>query len=268
MSDLRDTIREFSDEQLRTAFFREKDQYTDAAIEIIRMELFKRGLSGEPDKDKKDESAPVVRLNSEDFVRFDCSFSRTDLTLAAAILRDNAVPFFVDNPTSSDSIPTEADAGQNYAILVHKASLDRAHALLDEHFVRSDTSYLLKYTEARDRLRAFNFNDIHLTEKVANEEVEVDLSAGEKSIVTALGNRLLREAEQIEEKQERVLFYYDSIEPLIERLQEPDRTALCRNDLLTILEILQVYADDPALPASMDEAMRQLLAFFLHAGAS
>jgi hypothetical protein len=265
MDELRDTIREFSDEQLRTAFFREKDQYTDAAIEIIRTEMFRRGLSEEPDKAVKDERAAAVRLDSEDFVRFDCSFSRMDLTLAAAILRDNGVPFFVDNPTSSDSIPTEVEAGQNFAVLVHKLSLDKAHALLDEHFFKSDRSYLLKYTEARDRLRAFNFNDIHLTEKVANEELDVDLDAGEKSIVVALGERLLREAEEIEGKQERILFYYDSIEPLINRLQEPERTMLSRNDLLTIIEILQVYADDPALPASMDEAIHQLLAFFLQA---
>jgi hypothetical protein len=263
MSDLRDTIREFSDEQLRTAFFREKDQYTDEAVEIIRMELFKRGLSDESDKVTKDEIAAVVRLNSEDFVRFDSSFSRMDLTLAAAILRDNGVPFFVDNPTSSDSIPTEGEAGQSFAVLVHKTSLDKAHALLDEHFVKSDRSYLLKYTEARDRLKAFNFNDIHLTEKIANEELAVDLNPAEKSIITALGSRLLQEAEQIEEKQERVLFYFDSIEPLIELLQEPGRTALSRNDLLTIIEILQVYADDQALPSSMDEAIHQLLAFFL-----
>jgi hypothetical protein len=266
MNEIRDTIREFSDEQLRTAFFREKDQYTDAAIEIIRSEMFKRGLSEEPDEEAiQEERAAAVRLNSEDFVRFDCSFSRMDLTLAAAILRDNGVPFFVDNPTSSDSIPTETEAGQSYSLLIHKNSLDKAHALLDEHFVKSDRSYLLKYTEARDRLRAFNFNDIHLTEKVANEVLDVDLDAGEKSIIVALGKRLLQEAEQIEKKQERVLFYYDSIEPLIARLQEAGRTALSRNDLLTIIEILQVYADDPALPPAMDEATHQLLAFFMQA---
>ncbi|MBN2188588.1 MAG: hypothetical protein JW699_03960 [Chitinispirillaceae bacterium] len=263
MDELRDTIREFSDEQLRTAFFREKEQYTDAAIEVIRTEMFRRGLSEEPDKAIKEERAAAVRLNSEDFVRFDCSFSRMDLTLAAAILRDNGIPFFVDNPTSSDSIPTEVEAGQNFSILVHNASLDKAHALLDEHFVKSDRSYLLKYTEARERLKAFNFNDIHLTEKVANEELDVGLDAGEKNIIIGLGERLLREAEQIEQKQERVLFYYDSIEPLIGRLQEPERIMLSRNDLLTILEILQVYADDAALPSSMDGAIHQLLAFFL-----
>jgi hypothetical protein len=60
-----------------------------------------------------------------------------------------------------------------------------------------------------------------------------------------------------------VLFYYDSIEPLIERLQESGRTTLSRSDLLTTLEILQVYVDDPALPSSMEEAISQLLSFFL-----
>ena len=88
-------------------------------------------------------------------------------------------------------------------------------------------------------------------------------AADEKEIITAFGNRLLREAEAVEKAQERILFYYDAIEPLTGLLQEPDRSSLSRNDLLAILEILQIYADDPALPPSMDEAISQLLSFFL-----
>jgi hypothetical protein len=265
MSDLRITISEFSDEQLRVAFFREKDQYTPEALDIMREEMSKRGLTFDRNDAKKEESGIPIRLESKDFIRFDFSFSRTDLMLATAILRDNTVPFFIDNPTSADSIPTELESEKRYTLFIHNTFLDKTHQLLDEHFIKSDKSYLLKYTEVRDRLRAFNFNDIHLTEKAADEELDVALSSDEKNIITAFGNRLLKEAEQVETKQERVLFYYDSIEPLIERLQEPDRAALSRNDLLTILEILQVYADDPALPRSMDDAIGQLLAFFLQA---
>jgi hypothetical protein len=262
MSDLRNTIMEFTDEQLRTAFFSDKDQYTDEALTIMQEELSRRGLAAAPDDENKNDVAPV-QLNSEDFARFDYSFSRTDLLLATAVLRDNAIPFFVDNPTSSDIIPFENEAEKRYVIRIHKTFVDKSHELLDEHFVRTDNKYILKYTGARDRLRAFNFHDIHLTDNASSEELDVALSADEKKIIIALGNRLLREAEQVEKKQERILFYYDSIEPLIKRLQESDLTALSRNDLLTILEILQIYADDPALPPSMDETIVQLLAFFL-----
>ena len=265
MSELLDTIREFSDEQLRTAFFREKDQYTDEALEIMRVELMKRGLKQESDVIKTEEAVSTIRLESDDFVRFDYSFSHTDLALATAVLRDNSIAFFIDNPTSSDIIPFENESEKRYSIRIHKTFIDKSHELLDEHFVKADNKYLLKYTGARDRLRAFNFNDIHLTEKDAAEELDVAFSADEINMIIALGNRLLNEAEQVEKKQERVLFYYDCIEPLIERLNEPGRTSLSRNDLLTVLEILQVYADDPGLPQSADEAISQLLAFFLQA---
>jgi hypothetical protein len=255
---------EFTDEQLRTAFFHEKDQYTDEAMAIMREELSKRGLAAAPDDEKRADTATApLHLDSEDFVRFDYSFSRTDLLLATAVLRDNAVPFFVDNPTSTDIIPFENESEKRYTIRIHKTFIDKTHELLDEHFVKADNKYLLKYTGARDRLRVFNFNDIHLTENASAEELDTALTADEKNIIIALGNRLLREAELVEKKQERILFYYDSIEPLIGQLQEPDLTALSRNDLLTILEILQVYVDDPALPPSMDETIVQLLAFFL-----
>jgi hypothetical protein len=264
MSELQNTIREFSDEQLRTASS-EKDEYTDEALEIIRVELIKRGLKQEPDNNKKEETVSTIRLKSEDFIQFDYSFSRTDLALATAVLRDNSVAFFVDNPTSSDIIPFENDSEKRFTIRIHKTFLDKSHELLDEHFIKTDNKYLLKYTGARDRLKAFNFNDIHLSEKEADEELDVSFSPDEIKMIIALSNRLLAEAEQVEKKQERVLFYYDCIEPLTGRLREPGRNSLSRNDLLTILEIFQVYADDPDLPPSADEAIFQLLAFFLQA---
>lgn len=263
MDELRNTIGGFSDEELRKAYFSEKNEYTDEALKIMSVEVMKRGLTEEPGDINNNEAVPAIQLKSDDFVKFDYSFSRTDLLLATAVLRDNSVPFFVDNPTSSDIIPVENEYEKRYTIRIHKSSIDKSHELLDEHFVKADNKYLLKYTGVRDRLRAFNFNDIHLTEKVANEELDVAFSEGENNIIVSLGNRLLREAEQIEKRQERVLFYFDSIEPLTGRLQKPGRSSLSRNDLLAILEILQVYADDPDLPPSMDEAISHLLAFFL-----
>lgn len=267
MSDLRTAIGEFTDQQLRNACFREKDEYTAEAMAFIRDELSKRGLdkaelSETPSGSSSTEKTPIS-LTSEDFVPFDHSFSHTDLLLASAVLRDNTIPFFVDNPTSSDTIPIENEMEKCYTVHIHKTYIEKAHELLGEHFISANSKYLLKYTGARERLRAFNFHDLHLSEKEAAEELDVSFTADEKRIITTLGTRLLREAETVEKAQERILFYYDSIEPLTERLPEPDRSSLSRNDLLAILEILQIYADDPALPPSMDEAIVQLLSFFL-----
>jgi hypothetical protein len=150
-----------------------------------------------------------------------------------------------------------------FIISIPKAYIDKAHAQLDEHFIKADNRYLLKFSGARDRLKAFNFHDVHLTEAESYEELEVALSAEEKRCVIDFGRRLLGEAENVEKTQERVLFYYDSIEPLIERLDEPDTGSLSRSDLLAMLEIIQVYVDDPALPASMDEAISTLLGLFI-----
>jgi hypothetical protein len=50
---------------------------------------------------------------------------------------------------------------------------------------------------------------------------------------------------------------------MMEKLRK--QAPFTRSDLLAILEIFQVYADDPALPASMDEAIAHLLAFFIDA---
>ncbi|MBN1127830.1 MAG: hypothetical protein JXA71_02515 [Chitinispirillaceae bacterium] len=269
MQELRETVSKYSDKELMTQFINRKDDYTSEALAVMQEEIEKRGIDGSVlEKDGGEEktnegSATTVTFKSEDFLKFDHSFSRTDLLLASAILREHKVPFFVDNPTSSDTIPTESEAEKRFAINIPKQFADQTHALLDEHFVKADNKYLLKYTGARDRLRAFNFHDIHLTEKEAMEELETALSVEEKAVITTLGCRLLKEAEQVEMAQERVLFYFDSIGPLIERLDMPGMTSLSKNDLLTILEILQVYIDDPALPASMDEAISQVLALFI-----
>jgi hypothetical protein len=264
MNDLRHAIKELTDEQLLTACFREKDQYTAEALAILREELSNRGLPEEQPAGTNADAAPVS-LSSDDFVKFDYSFSRTDLLLATAVLRDNDVPFFVDNPTSTDILPFENESEKRFTIHIHKTSVTKTHELLDEHFVKADNRYLLKYTEARDRLRAFNFNDIQLTDDASAEELDVAFTADEKKTVIELGRRLLNEADTIEKKQDRILFYYDSIEPLIGRLEERDRSSLSRNDLLTVIEILQVYASEDALPPSMDDMITQLLAFFLHA---
>jgi hypothetical protein len=264
MDDLRTAIGEYTDEHLLHEYLREQSEYTPEAIAVMRKEIERRGLSPSSQESEADggETA-TIRLNAQDFLPFDHSFSRTDLIIARAILQEHKIPFFEDNPSSTATLPIESESEMLYTIRVHSTFAEKAHALLDEHFLKTDNRYLLKYTGARERLKVFNFSDIHLSEKEAAVEVEVAFSREEKDSIVSLGQRLLGEADAIEQSQERVLFYYDSIEPLLDRLGESNRTMLTLSDLLTALEILQVYVDDPALPASMDEAISQLLSFFL-----
>jgi hypothetical protein len=265
MSDIRTAIGEFTDEHLLHEYLNERNAYTPEAISIMREEIDRRGLKESSLTDAEGAEQPVIRMATEDFIKFDHSFSRTDLLLASAVLREHEIPFFPDNPSSTATIPIENESEMRYTIRIHKDFADKAHEFLDEHFIKSDNRYLLKYTGARERLKAFNFSDIHLSEEEAGEALDVAFTQDENKVIISFGQRLLDEADAVEKAQERVLFYYDSIEPLLERLQKAGRTTLSRSDLLTTLEILQVYVDDPALPSSMDEAILQLLSFFLKA---
>jgi hypothetical protein len=265
MKELREMISKYSDDELLVQVVEKAAEYTPEALAIMKEEVERRGLDvlSKQEPSAGADEPQVTTFKSEDFLKFDHSFSRTDLLLASAMLREHAIPFFVDNPTSTDTIPIENELEKQYIVNIPKTYAEKAHALLDEHFIKADNKYLLKYSGARDRLKAFNFHDIHLTETESDEELDVALAAEEKQCVIDFGRRLLGEAENVEKTQERVLFYYDSIEPLMERLDEPGTGSLSRSDLLTMLEILQVYVDDPALPASMDEAISTLLGLFI-----
>lgn len=264
MEQLRESIRDYSDQYLLEQYLKHQEEYTPEALEIIKEEIRARDLESGMEKPQTSADAPVatLKLDSADFTPFEHTFSHTDILLAIAMLRDNKVLFYVDNHESSDILPLESEASKRFSIHVHKEHVNRAHDLIDEHFSKSDTMYLLKHTSAKDRLRAFNFHDLHLTEFEAAEMLDVVFAKEESSIIISYGTRLLTEAEQIEQQLERVLFYYDCIEDLVRRLQSGVAEKLSRTDLLTILEILQVYSDDEAFPSLMDEAIVTLLGFF------
>ena len=120
----------------------------------------------------------------------------------------------------------------------------------------------MKHSGVKERLKAFNFHDLHITEQQAYELLEVSFTEKENEVIVSYGNRLLSEADEIEDKQERVLFYYDSIEALTEKLQSNEAGHLNRSDLLAILEILQVFCIEDDFPAFMDESISTLLGFF------
>lgn len=262
MEFLHEKIQNYSDEYLVEQYTKYKDDYTPEALAILKDEIDKRQLEINSANKTNDKPQEIINLDRNDFICFEHDFSRTDLQLAVTILRDNDVIFFVDNPSSGDSFPLENVSTLRYTIEVHKDWVQKAHELLDEHFIKGDESYVLKYTAPKDRLKAFNFHDIHLTEGEANEELEVVFDDEEKKIILLYAAKLLEEADKIESQQERVLFYYDSIEPVTQKL-ESSANKLNRSDLLTILEILQVYCDEPEFPESIDETIQTLLSFFI-----
>ena len=89
------------------------------------------------------------------------------------------------------------------------------------------------------------------------------LTDEEKKVIVTYGNRLLKEADQIEQDQQRLLFYYDCIEEVLADLVDKEKLLMSRSDLLTILEILQVYCEEPGFPTNMDGMISSLLKFFI-----
>ncbi|NLL14977.1 MAG: hypothetical protein GX267_16355 [Fibrobacter sp.] len=258
---LKETIKDFSDEELINQYLNHRGEYTPEAFSTIEEEVNSRNI----DKSLLEKKPEVeikrgqLSLDSDDFIEFENTFSRSDLMMAISILKEHGILFYADNPNSVDFIPLESELLKRFSIHVHKEHTEKAHQLLDEHFEKVGSDYLSKYCGTKDQLKSFNFHDIHISEKEAKELIDVEFSSEELEVITNYGQRLLAEVETIEKQ--RVVFFYDSVEPLLELLQK-NADKLTRTDLLTVLEILQIYCDDPQFPEFMDEAIMTLLSFF------
>lgn len=264
MEMLQEKIKDFSDDYLLKQFFRHGEDYQPEALELLKKEMEER---------KIDFSSITTAMNSinlkeiktykaEDFVEFDHSFSSIDILLAASILRDSEVDFYVDH-ISDSSFPVESKATEVFGIRVHKDFVEKTHELLDEHFEKKDGKYLLKINSPRDRLKAFSFSDLHLSEDEDRPFVSVTLSPDERVAIEKYGKKLLSEVDTIESEKERVIFYYDSIEDVIGLLKKNSTISIHKSQLLAILEILQVYCDDPEFPSLLDETISNILSFFI-----
>lgn len=269
MEQLQEVIQKFSNDHLLEQYIDHQEEYTQEALKVLKKEIDKRDIKQEEIdaylKLKEEILEDKKPLDTKDFVLFDHSFSHTDIILAIAVLRDSKVIFYVDNPKSTNTIPLESESVKNYTIHVQEDFIEKAHELLDEHFVKEDGIYSFKHAGAIERLKSFSFHDLHLSELEAAETIEVDLTSDERKVIIQYGNRLLNEVDKIEEVQERVVFYYDSVESLIGYLGEEDNKLLSRSDLLAILEILQIYCQDIDFPPTMNDAIATLLGFFLDA---
>ncbi len=260
MESLRDALVHYSDEMLLDQYFNHKEDYTEEALKIMAEELQKRNLSTEeepvPEAQSTDAMAQIPELYSkEDFTSLEHRFSKVDVLTAYAMLRDSGAVFYIDTPEDSSE-------EQTFTVHVLKSNKDEVSALLEEHFSPAENGmYALKNSDVKSRLKSFSFYDVHFSEKAAKEKLDVSFSQEESAALVTLGQKLLSEAEQIEQQQERVIFFYDSVEPLIEKLESGGRAKLTRTDLLAILEICQVYCDDPQFPAILDQTASALLSF-------
>ena len=261
MNDFKITIAEYSDSQLLAEYHENLDDYTDEAADFLNAEISRRGLAKELLAVNETADSELLSFTSDDLELFDHSFSRTDLSLVTSILREHNVPFFVENSASSSSFPTVGEADMRHTIRVHKNFVAKAHELLDGHFAKADMKYLLKCNSIRDRFAMLTFQDLLPRENVRDEELSITFSPEEREVFLHLGKRLVAEADAIEKQRDQFLFFYDSIEEVMDDISSGN--TLSRTDLLTLFEIVQVYLNDADLPSFMDKTLEELLSFFI-----
>lgn len=265
MEQIKKGIQALSDEELLKQFSNFKADYTPEAFTLIEEEINLRNLSVDSLAKKSTETyrSEVVQLEEKDFGHLDHTFNKIELELAVIVLRENKILYYVGNPSSSDTIPIESEADKQYVLHIYNKNLELAHQLLDEHFEKIDGRYLLKNRGIADQLKVLSFNQIKISEEEAKESVEVEFSATEKKFIADQGRLIIETADTIEKVQDRVIFYYDLIEPVIEKLEDESMSQYTKTELLAVLEIIQISAELNSFPQYMEDATSALINLFL-----
>lgn len=267
MSDIRNQIKAFSDEYLLEQFNTKKQEYTSEAITAMEEEIASRNLNFKDTvlsstQDSEVDEAAYSKLLQEEFGRLEHLFNQTDITIAVQLLKEQHIPLYVESSQTSGILPVESEATAGFAVFVPKSVIEKAERCLEQLFNKADGRYVVQYANSKERLKAFSFHDMPFSEKQMQEEIEVQFSAEETSSIQTLLQRLVNEAEAIEERTGQLLFYYDNVGDCLERLSRKQQH-YSRSDLLTILETLQVFCDEETFPVILDSTIDALLNFFI-----
>jgi hypothetical protein len=258
---LQQIAQEWTEEKLLEEFYHKREEYTPGALKILEAEIARRPIPQETVTAFLGRPSQPQQFSRDEFVCFDHLFSHADVLLIIAILNDKKIPHFTDTPNSSNIIPVESELLRQYSLHVHREFVQQAHALIDEHFDKANGVYAAKQLNPKERLRSVNFHEMRISEAQYKERVDAELSPEEREGIARYAARALAEADTIERQQERPIFFYDNIEDLLGRLQKSARPKLTVADLLTVLEILQIFSAEPDFPAQLDETISGLLDF-------
>ncbi len=266
---IREKIKELSNEFLLDQYYNKRDEYTPEAIGYMKEEIAERKISVENIKDlKTGTNNKGLTYNSsqknfnEDFKSFDNKFYRKNLMLVHSIMNENEIPFYIESADLSRTPDSENNTALSYTIYVPESLVEKAGEFVDEHFDKLDGYYSLKYSNIKERLKSFSFHEIDMTGKELDEEIEVQFSSQESSHILTFINRLINEADTIEKESGQVLFYADNLKDCADHLADKNRKAFMGTDLLTILETLQTYCYSENFPHLLDNTIEALLDFF------
>jgi hypothetical protein len=264
-TELKRIIAGYSNQHLLEQFYQRKQDYGEAALATMEEEIKRRNIPASEVAPYASGDEPGKRAKRaykiEEFTAFADVFTPMDIILVNAMFGEANIPFFVDNPPSS-AFPTTGMADTFLKIHVHKDHIAQAHAILDEHFEKTDGKYRPKTGTDLEQLKTLNFHEFHAKEADQIADMGVILSPAEAAATVILAKRLLAEVDKIESSQDRIIFCLENIGDLVTSLESNPGYSLTKNDFFTITEILQVYCDDPLFPPVLNETVQAILAFF------
>jgi hypothetical protein len=262
---LKESIRAFTTQHLLQQYYQKQQEYSPEALAIMKAEIDSRDISDQDmapfTQTTADElQVPAATESAEPFVALQNGFSRTDALLAHAMLQEAQIPFYIKTTQPSSVLPLQSVSALYHVVHVPQNRLDETTELLEQHFHPQQGMYLPSFESTTDRLRGFNFIDTQLSELQMAQKVAVQFSAPESKILSAWAGRLLDEADAIEEQRGQPLFYYDNLEALQSHLKK-STASLTMMDLMTIIELMQIFCDEEDFGAHLEEAAAGLLDF-------
>jgi hypothetical protein len=270
--DLQERLQTYSTPFLLDQYVHQRGEYTPEAIAVIEREMARRKITPQDIDDFAKKSligdegiagnVEVKHFKRDDFVKFDGAFAKSEGALIRAMFAEEDIPYFMDATVDISPLATQDLRRQLVHVYVHKESLDKAATLVAAHFDAVDGVFAVKYTGTRDRLKSFSFQDIQHAELDTADIVDVNFSHEERDLLLRYARRLSEEIDRIESSQDRIVFFFDNAEELAERLSD-DNASLSKTDLLTALEILQIYCDEPDFPQAGLGIADALLSFFV-----
>lgn len=265
-SNVREHIEQFSDEFLIEQYLHKKHEYTEEAFAIICAVMKERDITEEKITAAAEQKESVEISDHHTFSDDQRSplqspFFQKDLSLVHSILGEQKIPFTIDSSVLSPREDGEK-VRQLFVISVPSESLSKATEAIEAQFVSQDGAYQIRFSDSRERLKSFRLQEYRVSDLEAAEQIEADFSEEERKPLLHYAQRLLHDADQIEQQSDRVLFFIDNVDSLISRLEDSDSATFTVADLMTILEILQIYCEDPDFPQSMLTLAESLFQIF------
>jgi len=263
MSDIRKKIKEFTDEFLIEQFLTKQHEYTPEAVSFLEEEIAVRHLR-EKYKDtflqEETTAGDEEKHLDEELIPFEHAFNQVNIMLARSLLVEEKIPVIITASSSSSAIPLETEASKLYTIRVPQSLFEKATACIGAIFHVSNSQYVPRYSDTKERLRSFSAHEANPEGEEPGEEITVVFTPDESVQIAQYIQRLLAEADTIEENG-RTIFYFDNLQECHNHVREWKRSQYSRTDLFTIIEVLQIYCDDPEFPPALEKTAEALIDF-------